>query len=270
MAFGSIEDAIEELEWMRRLEPVRISIHIGMGINERLRFVPALAEQTALGDDLLFVHGAHLSNSDLALLAKHGGWVSSTPETEFQMGMGYPVMERVDRAGSVPSLGIDIVSNFAGDMFGQMRLMLQAWRFSDYQKEGKLPITERFSAGHMLGWATQGGTTAAGLENTVGSLSPGKQADLILVRTDSVNMAPVNDPVHALVFYANIHDVDTVLVAGRAVKRRRTLVGVDWPNTLQELEASRDRIIGRYQGMPTEELTSAYRPLWEALRADPG
>ena len=100
----------EEVEWMRRLEPARISTHVGMGLGEELRVAPVLAEADLLGDDLLFVHGAHLSDGDLGLLASGGGFVSSTPETEIQMGMGFPVVERVARSGKESSLGIDIVS----------------------------------------------------------------------------------------------------------------------------------------------------------------
>jgi len=262
----NIERVVEEVEWARRLEPARFSIHIGMGIGEDLRVTPALAERDLLGDDLLFVHGAHLTDVDLELLAKHGGWVSSTPETELQMGMGYPVLERVAETGKEPSLGIDIVSNFAGDMFAQMRLMLQTWRHRDYEREGALPVTARYPAARMLHTATQGGATAVGLGEQTGSLAPGKQADLILVRTDGIHMAPMNEPIAALVFYATAHDVDTVWVAGKPLKRAGALVGVEWPKLRSELEASRDRILSRYREMPIEEIRATMAPVWEALR----
>jgi cytosine/adenosine deaminase-related metal-dependent hydrolase len=266
----NIEQVVEEVEWARRLEPARFSIHIGMGLAEELRVIPALAERDLLGDDLLFVHGAHLTDEDLSLLAQYGGWVSSTPETELQMGMGYPVLERVAETGKEPSLGIDIVSNFGGDMFAQMRLMLQTWRFSDYEREGVLPISKRYPAARMLHTATQGGATAAGLGERVGSLEPGKQADIILVRSDGIHMAPMNDAIAALVFYATAHDVDTVWVAGRAVKREGELVGINWPKLRGELEESRDRILSRYRKMPVDEIRETMAPFWEALRRSPG
>jgi len=257
---------IEEVEMMRRLEPERISIHIGMGLGEVVRVVPALSEAGLLGDDLLFVHGAHLTDRDLELLAGNGGWVASTPETEIQMGMGYPVVERVAKTGREPSLGIDIVSNYGGDMFAQMRLMLQLDRNRDFELEGKLPLSVERPAADMLRTATIGGAIALGLGEHTGSLSPGKQADLILVRTDSIHMSPMNDPVAALVFYAHPSDIDSVWVAGKPRKRGGNLVGVDWPQLRGELERSRDRILSRYRGMPVDAIREVFEPIWEQLR----
>jgi len=257
---------IEEVEAMRRLEPARISIHIGMGLGEGVRAVPALSQAGLLGDDLLFVHGAHLTDDDLRLLSDDGGWISSTPETEIQMGMGYPVLERVAKTGREPSLGIDIVSNYAGDMFAQMRLMLQLGRNRDYELEGKLPLSVDRPAAEMLRTATIGGAIALGLGDLTGSLSPGKQADLFLVRTDSIHMSPMNDPVAALVFYAHPSDIDSVWVAGKPRKRGGKLVSVDWPELRNDLEHSRDRILARYQGMPVEAIRDAMAPIWEQLR----
>jgi len=257
---------IDEVEAMRRLEPARISIHIGMGLGERVRVVPALLEAGLLGDDLLFVHGAHLTDDDLRVLAGNGGWVSSTPETEIQMGMGYPVVERVAKTGREPSLGIDIVSNYAGDMFAQMRLMLQLDRNRDYENEGRLPLAVQRPATQILRTATAGGAIALGMGELTGSLSPGKQADLILVRTDSIHMSPMNDPVAALVFYAHPSDIDSVWVAGKPRKRGGRLVDVDWPKLRDELERSRERIVARYRGMPVEAIREVFEPIWERLR----
>ncbi len=263
-------DAVaDEVAWCRRLAPATISTHVGMGLGEDLRVVPALAERGLLGDDLLFVHGAHLSDADLDALARQGGFVSSTPETELQMGMGFPVVDRVAASGKEPSLGIDIVSNFAGDMFSQMRLMLQAQRFQDYEREGRLPLNSRRPAAEILHTATQGGATAIGLGDLVGSLRPGKQADLLLVRTDGIHMAPVNDPVAALVFYANAADVDTVMVAGQLRKQNGRLVEVEWPKLRCDLEDSRDRILRRFAAMPLTQLRELWAPIWEGLTEPP-
>jgi hypothetical protein len=65
------------------------------------------------------------------------------------------------------------------------------------------------------------------------------------------------------VFYANVHDVDSVYVAGRAVKRNGVLVGVDWPALRARLEASRDRIVERFRRMPVDAIRAHWRPLWE-------
>lgn len=261
--FGDAKPVIEELLWSRTLEPARVSIHIGMGINEAFRIVPMLHEQKLLGDDLLFVHGAHLTDTDLRLLAHHGGWLSSTPETELQMGMGFPVVERVLDSGRAPSLGIDIVSNFAGDMFAQMRLMLQALRFRHFESDGgTLPTSPRFACRRILEAATLGGARVLGLDHEIGSISVGKKADIILTRTDGINVSPVNDMVAALVLYADVGDVDSVWVDGTALKRGGLLTGVDWPGLERRLRRSRDAIMERFSQIPIAPMRAAWAPLW--------
>ena len=151
-------------------------------------------------------------------------------------------------------------------MFAQMRLMLQLLRNQDYEVEGKIPLAARQPAARMLRTATLGGAVSVGLGELTGSISPGKQADLILVRTDSIHMSPMNDPVAALVFYAHPSDIDSVWVAGKPRKRGGRLVGVDWPKLRDELEHSRDRILARYRGMPVEAIREVFEPIWKDLR----
>ena len=261
--YSDAQPMIDEMTWARTLEPARISIHIGFGVNEEFRIVPALHEHGQLGEDLLFVHGSHLTDGDLVLLRNHGGWLSTTPEAELQMGMGYPVLERVVESGSTPSLGIDIASNFAGDMFAQMRIMLQVMRFrhSEAANAG-CPVTPRYPARKMLEFATMGGAKVMGIERYTGSLTPGKKADVILTRMDSVNMSPVNDPVAALVFYADAGDIDSVWIDGVARKRDGKLTGLDWSSVHGRLIVSRDNIFERFNRISEADIRAAWAPLW--------
>ena len=211
----------------------------------------------------MLVHGSYLSDHDLDLMKNYGGWVSTTPETELQMGMGYPVLERVAQTGISPSLGIDIVSNYAGDMFAQMRLMLQTMRFRHFETANAgIPIPTRYAARKMLEFATLGGAKVMGVDGQTGSLTPGKKADLILTRMDSVNMSPVVDPVAALVFYADVSDIDSVWIDGVARKRGGTLTGVDWNHVRGRLESSRDSILEQYQRISEPLIRGAWAPLW--------
>jgi 5-methylthioadenosine/S-adenosylhomocysteine deaminase len=261
--FDDADPLVAEIDWARSLEPSRISIHIGFGVNDDVRHVTTVHERRKLGNDLLFVHGNHLRDDHIALLRDYGGWTSTTPETELQMGMGYPVLERIYNAGSTPSLGIDIASNFAGDMFAQMRLMLQTMRFRDFETaKAGLPVTARFAARKMLEFATLGGAVVMGADSYTGSLTPGKKADIILTRMDSVNMSPVIDPVAALVFYADVSDIDSVWVDGVARKRNGLLTGVDWPAVRGRLVASRDRIYDAFRQIPEDQVRGAWAPLW--------
>jgi 5-methylthioadenosine/S-adenosylhomocysteine deaminase len=270
MVSANVQSMIDEIQWSRTLEPSRISIHVGFGVNEDFRIVPTLHERGLLGDDLLLIHGAHLTDHDLMLLKDHGGGLSTTPETELQIGMGFPVLERVAKIGSTPSLGIDIVSNFAGDMFAQMRLMLQAMRFRHYEKANAgLPTESRYAARKMLEFAMRGGARVLGMDSCTGSLTPGKKADLILTRTDSVNMSPVTDPVAALVFYANVADIDSVWIDGVARKRHGRLTGLDWSSVRGRLEASRDRILAQYHRISEPAIRNAWAPHWGVGQEQP-
>ena len=263
-AFQSIEPVLEELAWSRTLEPARITFHAAIGLNDDVGIIKQLSMAGALGDDLLLSHGNFLTDDDLTLLAREGGWTSTTPDTELQMCAGFPVLERVVRSGRAPSLGVDIVSNYSGDMFAQMRLMLQALRFRQTERDnkGEMPSSLRFPAAKMLEYATLGGATCAGLESEIGSLTPGKKADLILTRLTSINMAPVRDPVAALVFYANANDVDSVWIDGVARKRGGRLLGDEWSGVERRLQASRDAIDERFARIDSDAMRRAWAPLW--------
>jgi cytosine/adenosine deaminase-related metal-dependent hydrolase len=255
--------ARREIEFAREIGSKRISIHAGMAaLSRNTQYIDRLNRMGLMGPDLLFVHGSSLSARDLKCIAEAGAAVVSTPETELQMGMGFPVLARVMASGGRPSLGVDIVSNNSGDMFTQIRLNLQVQRAieNDYlDRKGMMPKNIRLKARDFLEVATIGGARAIGLDSVTGSLSPGKQADLIMIRADSVNMMPVNDPAAAVVMCANAGDVDTVMVGGKILKRDGVLTGVDWPAISQRLAASRDRIVesGRRKGFSLSERMAA-------------
>ena len=263
-SFRDIEPVIDELRWSATLEPWRISSHVGIGFENELEIIGPIAQAGLLDDRLLFVHGANLTDEELRIIASHGATVSSTPETELQMGMGYPVLERMEAAGGQPNLGIDIVSNYAGDMFGQMRLMLQTHRFRDFERAGFLPATPRYPAYKMLEIATIGGARALGLDDRIGSLTPGKDADITIIRTDSIATAPVNNAAAAVMFYTHSTDVAHVMVGGRFLKRDGDLVGVTWPHLRKRIEQSRDAIMSQAAKIPSAQVLNAWASLYRA------
>jgi cytosine/adenosine deaminase-related metal-dependent hydrolase len=250
--------ALTETEWFpmnytrwqvdlaRELDATRISSHVGMAaLSQRTWFIDRLHRAGILGPDLLFIHGSGLSDHDLKLIADAGAAVISTPETELQMGMGFPVLPRVMDAGAKGGLGIDIVSNNSADMFTQLRLCLQVQRAIEndvLEKQGQAPKIIRRTVRDFMEAATIGGARAIGLESRIGSITPGKAADLILIRTDTVNMVPVIDPISSVALCANVGNIDTVMVAGKILKSDCQLINVDWPATSRGLKASSDRI----------------------------
>ena len=162
------------------------------------------------------------------------------------MGMGFPIFARALARGLAPSLGCDIVSNNRGDLFAQMRLGLQAERARANQAAlDGLEMPEELTLGvrDVLRFATLGGAEALGLGSVCGSIEPGKAADLVVLRTDGLHMAPLNDPVAAVVLHAGPADVDTVLVGGEVVKEGGVLGGGRAAAARALVEASRDRIV---------------------------
>ena len=247
-----------EIAFARELSARRISCHVSMGsYDQGLELVRRFGEAGILADDLLFVHGATLTDEELKWMADTGAAVSATPETELQMAMGHPVAVRASQAGVRTSLGIDIVSNYSGDMQAQMRLLLQAQRgVENSQLNG--PLKEvRFKAREVLDMATMGGATALGWDSRIGSLTPGKQADLIMTSCSSINMVPCIDPVGALVLNANAADVDSVFVAGKRVKKDGQLIDVNWPHLATQLRQSSQRIVDGFHSIDRKAIETA-------------
>ncbi len=185
-----------------------------------------------LGPDIVHVHCNACTERDWALLAGSEGKISVTPETELQMGMGHPPIARAIEAGLVLSLSCDVVSSNSGDMFTQMRIGLQDARAlaNDRSHARRTDPTQlAFSTRDALGWATVGGARALGMEQSIGSLTPGKQADVIVVGpgADRLNMFALVDPAAAVVQQANSANVQTRArrrtpgQARRAAARRR-------------------------------------------------
>lgn len=251
--------SIRQISFARELDAKQISCHAGMAALSRItHYIDRLYRAGLLGPDFLFVHGASFTDRDLGMIADSGASIVSTPETELQMGMGFPVLTRALSAGVKAALGVDIVSNNSGDMLTQMRINLQIQRALEndlLNRKGMVPRKIRLKVRDILEIATMGGARAAGLDSITGSLKPGKKADIIMIRTDTVNMAPVNNPLGSVVLCANASDVDTVLAGGKILKQRGELVGVDWSKIAKELEESRVKIIqnGQEKGFEKSE-----------------
>ena len=129
-----------------------------------------------------------------------------------------------------PSLSCDVISSNSGDMFAQMRLGLQFERCMRNDRDnaqGRMPERLQLTVRDALRWGTANGAHAIGIEDRIGSVTVGKQADLIVVGGGRLNMTPMADPVGCLVAQANPSNVKHVLVAGRFVKRDGELCGVD-------------------------------------------
>jgi len=244
--------AAKELNAAWSLEPALVTAHWACTAraDRTPTMIPELHRAGHLHRNMLFTHCNNFSRADFQIVAALGAGVCATPDTELGMGMGFPVQEKMLAAHGSVAFGADICSNVAGDLFGQMRLALQSQRWRGFEASEQLPTSMPITARRYLEIATRIGAEALGMADEIGTLTPGKRADVILVRTDSISTSPSNDPVGTLMFYANASDVDTVLVAGEFRKRNGSLVGVNWPEVRERLVRSRDQIMDRLARIP--------------------
>ena len=207
-----------------------------------------LAAEGLLGDNTNIVHGQTLSDEQLAFMVERGVTFSLTPETEMTQGHGFAITGRLRKLGVQPSLGVDLESAISGDLFGVARAALASQRAMDNADSrtatGKLPGTSTIHCREALGWITIEGARMLKMDDRIGSLTPGKQADVILIRADDLNMWPVHDPVTSVVMQANTGNVDTVMVAGEFTKRHGKLLYPQLGQRKEELLASGQRILG--------------------------
>ncbi|WP_122089075.1 amidohydrolase family protein [Halalkalicoccus subterraneus] len=240
--YSTDEVVTQDIELARELG-IPASMHIGsLGPGG----VETLDELDLLGDDLNYVHANRLTDEEFGLIGDSGGSVSITPEVEMQMGMGMPALRETIDGGGIPSIGVDIVSGVSGDMFTQTRVGLQTQRALDNQPTidaGGQVEELSLSARDALELATIEGARALGLDDEIGSLTPGKRADMTLIGADDVNTTPVHDPIETVVFQTGIENVDTVLVDGRVVKRDGDLCNATARDKQDRLVESGRRIL---------------------------
>jgi 5-methylthioadenosine/S-adenosylhomocysteine deaminase len=166
------------------------------------------------------------------------------------MGHGVPPTGRLLARGVRPSLSVDVVSTVPGDMFTQMRTALVQERILSFTHTPDLAFAPTLTDHDVLEFATIDGARACALDHKVGTLTPGKQADILLIRTDQINVAPLIDPVATVVICADTSNVDSVFVAGRAVKRNGQMVGVDMARMVRLVESSRDYLLSESGLLP--------------------
>ena len=237
---------------------VRITTHAGEGAWS-LRHQPVLRlhEQGVLGPDTTFVHGNQFSDNDLRLIADSGGSISISPEVEMHMGLGFPITGRSLQHGIVTSLSVDVPVTVGGDMFSVMRCALATERaLVNEESIRRVEMVERLTitTDTILRMATIDGARSCGLDDRVGTITPGKEADIVLIRADDLNLAPLNQPVASIVVMAHPGNVDSVLVAGRFVKKHGAVISVDPSSVIQRATRSRDSLLER-AGVGTD-----YRP----------
>jgi cytosine/adenosine deaminase-related metal-dependent hydrolase len=159
------------------------------------------------------------------------------------MGHGPPPTGKLLQRGVPVSLSVDVVSSVPGEMFTQMRTALVHDRIGAFTDTPDKAFEPTLTHNDVLRFATIEGARACALEDKVGSLAPGKRADIVLLETNAINTAPMLKPAATIVVFADTSNVDSVFVAGRAVKRNGELVGVDLQDVFHKLDESRNHIL---------------------------
>jgi cytosine/adenosine deaminase-related metal-dependent hydrolase len=217
-----------------------------------------------LGPDHNVVHGNCLPDDELKMIIDAGCSVSATCMAELLNWDHPPLLGRIEKIGGTAALGTDVDPYFAASMWQEMRRAFLHQREMDNRAlsaAGRWPAESHATTVRTaLRWATLGGAKALRLEHRIGSLTPGKQADLILVRGNDLNIfpsVPLGDPVQAVVMNAETANVDTVLIAGQVAKRHDKLAfpAERIERLKQEVLASRERVMkkGSYVYRPVPE-----------------
>ncbi|MCY1023907.1 amidohydrolase family protein [Pyxidicoccus sp. MSG2] len=206
--------------------------------------VEQLESEGLLGPDLEFIHASRLSEGSWQAIAASGATVSLATPIEMTMRHGMPPIQTALDHGVQPALSTDVECTMTADFFTQMRTVftLQRALINERALNGETNLPDLLTSRDVIRFATVEGARVARLSNKVGSLTPGKEADIILLRADAINVAPLNNVPGAVVTLMERSNVDTVIVAGRIRKWRGALVGVNWPHLRATLEASRDSI----------------------------
>jgi 5-methylthioadenosine/S-adenosylhomocysteine deaminase len=204
---------------------LNLPIQVHAGSEARPQAIAEAADRGLLGADVTLVHGTGLDETTIDAVARSGASVSLAPASEMAGGLGSPPIQQLVDRRLRPGLGVDDERVAPGDMFAQMRaaISFQHATVFDRKLAGKAGLPRLMSTRDVIRFATVDGARVAGLGRVTGSLEPGKQADIVVLRTDRPNVYPINDPIGAVVWGMDTSNVDWVLAGGRVLMREGRL-----------------------------------------------
>lgn len=235
------------LEFARRLGlGVVVDAVLGPRAGE---LVAELGDAGLLGTDVTLIHCTEVGDRAWDAIAATGTRVSLCPTSDSQLGIHDavpPLQEALDR-GLCPGLSVDVECSLSTDFFSQMQAILTIQRMLAFKRgaEGDAAAPEPVKVRQVLEMATVGGARCNGVEEVAGTLTPGKQADLIAIGAEDVNTMPLNDAAATVVLGADSRNVRAVFVAGRPLKWEQELLGCDLDALRARVTASRDALLER-------------------------
>jgi cytosine/adenosine deaminase-related metal-dependent hydrolase len=194
-----------------------------------------------------FIHCTHLTEEAWRLIRDSGAHTSHSPPLEMAMAHGMPAIQEALDHGLRPSFSSDHSATVAQDMFGIMRTAFNLQRLFILQRirRGETNTPPLLTPREVLEFATLEGARCAQIDDKVGTLAPGKEADIVILRADSLDVWPHNNAFGTVVNLMNPGHVESVFIAGKPKKWRGSLVGVDMARVRQLVTQSRDAVVAR-------------------------
>jgi cytosine/adenosine deaminase-related metal-dependent hydrolase len=246
MALGAV---VDKEQWLlaRRLG-LRIFTHVvggnrGLGPEDVIK----LGDEGLMRDDNVYIHFTNGTDAQMRRVKETGGWLSIACPIEMAMRHGMPPIQQALDAGIRPSLSSDVETTMAADMFTLMRsaFTLQRALINERSIKGEKDLPPLLTSRDVVEFATLQGARVNGMDQKVGTLTPGKEADIVMLRTDLPNTLPFNSAYGAIVTAMDTSNVDTVMIAGKVLKRAGKLVGVDLAGISRQAAASRDYLVDK-------------------------
>ena len=206
-----------------------------------------MAKAGLMGPDNEYIHCTRLNDTMWKTIADTGGKVSIAPAIEMQMQHGYPPFQEALDHGIRPSLSVDVECNMTPDLFSIMRTAFTFQRALVNERliKGESNVPPMVTCRDVLEFATIEGARGTHLDSKIGSLTPGKEADIIMLAANRINAFPLNNVPGTVVTLMDTSNVEHVFIAGKIMKWQGRLVGVDLSRLRAQTEKSRDGLLAR-------------------------
>ena len=225
--YSTLDVAVQDFRLAREHKLIA-SMHQGGGPAKTPGGWEKLIAAGLVGPSINIVHGNDLPDDLLDRLVDLGVSFSVTPENEMIQGHGFPITGRLLKRGVRPTVGIDLESILAGDLFSAARIALSMQRALDNAESrktsGAIPATTTIPVREALHWITTEGARMLGREHQIGSLTPGKLADLVIIKASDLHLVPVHDPVATVVMQTGLANIESVMIGGTWKKRNGRLL----------------------------------------------
>jgi 5-methylthioadenosine/S-adenosylhomocysteine deaminase len=249
--FFASDDQLVTLRMFSGLDRVNYGVARKLNLRITTEFQGAAAAVTLeqfwneklLGPDITYNHCGGLTDLAWQRIRESGGTVDVCPRSDpqYALGDGLPAFQKALDHGIRPGLSVDNEVSYGTDMFTEMHVVFNIQRAfaTNRRVSGDANSPKLVNVREVLECATVNGAACAGLTAKCGTLSPGKEADIVMIRTDDINLYPSNNALGTVVAAADIKNIDTVIIGGVIRKSGGKMIGVKWPMLRARIDESR-------------------------------